>query len=90
MITLWISVENYAALEEQEFKVRHAYSGRGMYGEECFALVGTVHDLLTMVNTIHELGLDIDTDLLASNVKMDNMASEFVFYWPAIGVSTNS
>lgn len=51
------------------------YSGRGMYGAECLAIVSE-HDRTDVVMLAGELMLPIPV--------IDSMGRRFVYYWPAL------
>lgn len=80
-----ISREDFEQLE-MDFQVRDDYSGRGMYGEKCFGIVGSLVDLLTMINVIIELGLNIHIETLARSPQQDNMGREMIYYFPNLQV----
>lgn len=64
-------------VEDAGYETR-SYSGRGMYGKECLAIV--VPDALTAVQNIaHAAGED---GLTLSAPKSDSMGLETVVYWP--------
>lgn len=78
-----ISRASFNELEANGHSVRDNYSGRGMYGKQCFALVGHVDHLLRMFGDAQVLELeDIDLYAMSGNISQDNMGLEFVYYFP--------
>lgn len=60
--------------EHSEGEVREGYSGRGMYGDECWGIVGDATKILAVAGA-HGL---ID------GANMDSMGRNSIVYWPAI------
>ena len=56
---------------------RRGYSGRGMYGAECFAVEGTHRDFARFMAALPD---DVAEEL-AEGVSMDQMGREWVWYW---------
>ena len=72
-------IETMAAIADQlDIEATTTYSGRGMYGAECFAIIGQHSDLVTFLRSLD----DEDADELADPA-MDNMGRDYVFYWPS-------
>lgn len=80
-------------------QVRWDYSGRGMYDQTCFALVGDLDDLLRVVFAmgVHDGVADADeensTDLrfggeMLTGVRSDSMGHDTVYYWPNVTIVT--
>jgi hypothetical protein len=68
-----------------------SYSGRGMYGRECAAVVSD--NMKFMANIIVELHDDYEDDVTAfedavfalfEDIHQDNMGLSTVYYWPSI------
>lgn len=86
-----------AGLYEDEGTLRFDYSGRGMYGNTAFGIVGTEGDLIRFIfylqlsvesddeAEIHEMVLD-----LANSVRTDGMGLDTIFYFPHVEVLTES
>lgn len=82
-----------ADFEEED--IRWGYSGRGMYGRECFGLVGSVEGygkfLLQLAQDEGGEGADGEgAEIaweLAQRVHTDNMAREEIFYFPGVEVT---
>lgn len=55
------------------------YSGRGMYGAECFAIYGNHNSLIKFLRALDE---DTADDL--SGPAIDNMGLDLVLYWSSI------
>jgi hypothetical protein len=72
-----------AGLSEDD--IRDDYSGRGMYGRECFGFVGSDRDLIRFVVGLARV-TDEDYDWLA-NVCTDNMGLSTIYYWPGVKLS---
>lgn len=77
---------NYSdVLQAADFEaeaIRTNYSGRGMYGAECFGFVGNISDYSQFVAVLASLmELDEFRDLL-DDVRDDNMGLSTIFYFP--------
>lgn len=73
-----------AGLDEDA--VRESYSGRYMYGKTCFGIIGHIADFamfLVELATQHVEGYDYASEI-AQRMRMDNMANDYVFYFPGI------
>ena len=57
---------------EVDGRVRETYSGRGMYGRECFGIVCT--DTSTCIEAAAVHGI--------TGAKTDNMGLQYIVYWP--------
>lgn len=55
---------------------RTNYSGRGMYGAECFAIVGNTQDLMEFTRALTQ-----DEFEFMGEPSTDNMGMDFVYYW---------
>ena len=64
------------------FDVR-SYSGRGMYGKTCLAIVGEGINLISLGYALGEMDRDIDKYDL-DNMRSDSMGLGMVYYWPNI------
>lgn len=53
------------------------YSGRGMYGAECFAITGKTSDLIRFLRALPD---EVGDELVDPST--DNMGLDIVFYWP--------
>ena len=77
-----------AGLDEED--LYENYSGRAMYGDKCFGVVGSIGDLVKFVLALSsydargELGGDIDW---VADVVTDGMGMQSIFYWPGVNVS---
>jgi hypothetical protein len=77
---------------EDQFTLMPDYSGRGMYGRTCIALVGNTGDLLRFAAELAQIGDDTDTDtdaadmlqIMADTVRTDSLGYDTVFYFPGI------
>lgn len=58
------------------------YSGRGMYGAQCLAVVGDNYVLEMFLDTCLYYGVDARL----GNMGQDSMGLSSVFYWPSIEV----
>lgn len=73
--------------------LRFDYSGRGMYGRECFGIVGGLEDLIRFVATWaakceneyedHERFNDYDW---LTDIRSDSMGLSSIWYWPSVQV----
>jgi len=69
---------------------RWEYSGRGMYGKKCFALIGNLQDFAAFMLNVVPLLTDSEEDSIEwTRVSMDNMGYDFVYYWPSITVDVD-
>jgi hypothetical protein len=78
--------------------IRDDYSGRAMYGRECFGIVGNESDLVTFIKGVavaaYQAGQENDDDNpvieLADeleNVRSDSMGMDAIYYWPSVQVT---
>jgi hypothetical protein len=59
------------------------YSGRGMYGKECFGIVGTPGDAMAFLVALAKVdALDVDVIYMAKYTSMDNLGLKTISYWP--------
>lgn len=65
------------AADEAGVEYRTNYSGRGMYGAECFAIEGKTSDLIRF---LRELPDEVGDQLVDPTT--DSMGLDIVFYWP--------
>lgn len=87
-----------ALCEEYDIRPQFDYSGRGMYGNTCFGIVGRAQDLVRfllhvvpaidpgfVVNTDGDDKV-IDTEYSDEweQIAQDNMAMDMIFYWPNV------
>lgn len=73
-----------AGLDEDA--VRWDYGGRYMYGKTCFGVIGGINDFavfLVELATQDVEGYDWANEF-AQRVRMDNMANEYIFYFPHV------
>lgn len=68
------------------------YSGRGMYGRECFGIVGTVSDLVGFVTEAVRRGAVGDETVAGfvqyiEDVSTDNMGLDMIFYWQDVQIA---
>ena len=79
-----------------DVEVREDYSGRGMYGATCLAIVtrdtdGDSQSLGDILNAIYFMGLEMDIDeddtdaitAVLRSAQMDSMGHGIVIYFPA-------
>jgi hypothetical protein len=77
-----------------EEDVRWDYSGRGMYGDRCFGIVGTLVDYTAFLLELSVLARN-DADYwdlameLSQHVNTDNMAYSTIYYFPSVKVVEN-
>ena len=78
----------YAAYESDDFDpdtIRWDYSGRGMYGETCFSIVGEMRDLgAFMATVVPHIDHEIVPISAWADVRQDSMGLQSVFYWTKI------
>lgn len=60
-----------------------SYSGRGMYGDECFGVVG---DLPAFATFLVELAVEYNSvaEQLAQQLRQDSMGRHDIYYFPGI------
>lgn len=63
------------------------YSGRAMYGDKCFGIVGDDSDLIRFVQAASSRELEDPGDWLP-NVRSDGMGLQTIYYWPGVTVAT--
>lgn len=64
-----------------DVQFRNGYSGRGMYGSQCVALVGSFNQVMGALALVEEAD---DRITLAEDARMDNMGYDIVMYWPRV------
>lgn len=70
------------------------YSGRGMYGSQCLAVVGTMTEFVRFIASLSAQATDDDQEnlvelldaIVSGRTSVDSMALETVFYWPNVEV----
>lgn len=71
---------------EPEDCIRWGYSGRGMYGKECFGFIGDAAGFgRLIVELTVMIGAD-DTRQLTNFMVTDNMGLGVIFYFPGVEV----
>jgi hypothetical protein len=81
---------------EDQFTLMPDYSGRGMYGRTCIALVGNTGDLLRFTAELAQIGDDTDTEaadtlqIMADTVRTDSLGYDTVFYFPGITLESEA
>lgn len=73
-----------AGLDEDA--LRDDYSGRGMYGEDCLAVVCGLGDLLAFATALGEQYGEARNWM--SSVCSDSMGRSAVYYWPGVTVTS--
>ena len=74
----------------QEVDVVHNYSGRGMYGRQCPAIIGDRYNLLAVLFDIAKTDPDSFDGFELQSWKEDDMGMLVVFYWPHLGGSNEN
>jgi hypothetical protein len=64
--------------------LREDYSGRGMFGDRCFGIVGALDAFGLVLVELTEDGHGELARNMASNVRTDNMGYEAIYYWPEL------
>jgi hypothetical protein len=82
----------YQADLEPDDAIREDYSGRAMYGEKCFGLVGHPSDLLRFFVALLEAEIEDDgnpevASLLADRVRTDSLGLSTIYYFPGVTLS---
>lgn len=70
-----------------------AYSGRGMYGEQCLGLVCNIGQFARFVQQVSRRVAEGDDELAEleaelPNVRTDSMGLGTIYYWPGIQVTS--
>lgn len=90
-----ITRRTFNELEQNFDEVRDDYSGRGMYGSECLAIVtdesswSLQNALRELVNDLKNVDADVADELrviLDYEPESDSMGRRAVYYWPSIKV----
>lgn len=78
-----------AGLEEDALYEK--YSGRGMYGRECFGIVGSTGQFASFVAALAELEIgfaarlgDVELVEWIGDVVSDSMGMSTIWYWPSV------
>lgn len=80
-----------AADDDLEYEIKYLprYSGRGMYGRSCLALVSdSIQELYTAL--VYSIEMNKDEDILVSEIlydlqpKFDSMGTGYVMYFPGV------
>ncbi len=79
-----MAFEVIEALENFGFDHR-SYSGRSMYGRQCFAITGN-----DVFENLFRIGQALHADDALPAPKLDNMGRGFVFYWPGFRYPTET
>jgi hypothetical protein len=70
-------------LQDADYDVRPAYSGRGMYGEKCIGVVvATAGEIFRLGQLLADYGDGI------SIPRTDNMGLQMIAYWPDISLQS--
>lgn len=64
-----------------DLKVYPSYSGRGMFGDTCFGLVGSRNDVIRFFIQLSKKDEELADDLL-DRMATDNMGYDTIFYFP--------
>ncbi len=66
--------------EDEQLTVRPKYSGKGMYGNECFAVSGTLNELAGFLIQLGSVTGDVSG--LARAIRSDALGNGQIFYFP--------
>ena len=67
-----------------DLEVHTDYSGRGMYGRECFGLSGTRQNLWQAVMELGAITVEDLLDSLTVAPSNDSLGHDQIWYWPNI------
>lgn len=70
--------------------VSNRYSGRGMYGKECFSISGSSYDVEEVIHTLRKWTEDDDDLPTLGRPSFDAMGLGVVAYWPGVSLSGTS
>jgi hypothetical protein len=77
-----------AAAQREEIEVRDHYSGRGMYGASCPAVVCEPVEWLRFITNIaadsEDTCITEEADWLIEHFAYDSMGRSVVYYWPGL------
>lgn len=59
------------------------YSGRGMFGQKCFGIVGGIGDLVTFMMELVKEEPDLAQEM-ASYIQHDSMGLDSIYYFPDV------
>ncbi len=68
-------------LHGEDVEIRGNYSGRGMYGAQCFGIVCNVGNLALFCASLGSFADDWDWVM---SVRSDNMGRSTIWYWPDV------
>lgn len=85
--TLIIDALYDADLNEDD--LRENYSGRGMYGAECFGIVGSPGDASRFLIHIGQHDTEL-AEKLANNQRSDSMGRSGIYYFPSYAIEEES
>jgi hypothetical protein len=96
-VSIEISRGAFEELEQNFDDVRDDYSGRGMYGERCLAIVtddsawtlrGEIEEIRDTCKQFDQHDEADDLTLLLSKIpREDSMGLSSVYYWPSITIA---
>lgn len=69
--------------------IRWGYSGRGMYGQECFGLVGSESEFGRFMVELTVLAGADEARQLVDCLCTDSMGRKIIFYFPGVEVASN-
>ena len=90
-----VSQSTAEVLEQWFDDVRYDYSGRGMFGNECIAIV-TDEGCFSIATSLQEISDEYEDDdevsemiesMLGREPRQDSMGLSTVYYWPAVEVA---
>jgi hypothetical protein len=67
------------AADDSLMTVHPSYSGRGMYGETCYGVSGSVHGLVAFILYIAADDPEFANELI--NVSWDDLGMDKIYYW---------
>lgn len=79
--------------DDENFRLRDNYSGRGMYGKSCYGItghsLGNIYGTLAecIVELMEENGMDTCTEVFIDLIKnscLDNMGRDYIVYFPRL------
>jgi hypothetical protein len=75
---------NYAGVyPENSRSIRGDYSGRGMNGRQCFALVVSENEVIKFMVAVGAQDEDLGFEL-ADKTRSDQLGLNIVYYWPGV------
>lgn len=82
-------IQDFVGESDCDIEIRFKYSGRMMYGKECFGLVieqlgNSYTQLMRLAVKLSEANEETLLDRITNNVRADNMGMDAIIYFPGV------